>query len=73
MQRSSALIYTSNVKCFIRHKVQLPGVTVAIVIEGISNADLSTINSPGTTISSVGDGDSVDLICLQEVQSPPWF
>ena len=51
----------------------LPGIIVAIVIERISNADLGTIDSFVATISSVGDGDSVDFIRLQEVQSPPWF
>lgn len=48
----------------IRQTVLLPGISVAIVIEGISNADLSTIDPVVTTIFSVGDGDGVDFISL---------
>ena len=53
--------------------VLLPGVSIAIIIEVISNAYLSTIDPFLTTIFSVGDGHSVDFIGLQEVQSPPWI
>ena len=51
----------------------LPGISVAIVTEGISDADLSSIDPIGATILSVGDGDSVNFIRLQKVQSPPWI
>ena len=55
----------------IRRLVLLPGISIAIVTEGISNADLSSIDPLVAAISSVGDGDSVDFIRLQKVQSPP--
>lgn len=51
----------------------LPGIIIAIVLKGISNADLSTMDPFLATISSDGDGDSVDLIGPQEVQLPPWI
>ena len=57
----------------IRWTVLLPWISIAIVTEGISNADLSTIDPLVATIPSVGDGDSVDFIRLQKVQSPPWI
>ena len=51
--------------------VLLPRIIIAIVLKGISNADLSTMDPLLATVSSVGYGDSVDLIGPQEVQSPP--
>ena len=61
------LMFKSNIRT-----VLLPGISIAIVSEGISDADLSSIEPLEATISSVGDGDSFDFICFQEVQSPPW-
>lgn len=48
----------------LRWTVLLPGISIAIVTEGISNADLSTIDPVVATIFPVGDGDGVDFICL---------
>ena len=58
---------------FIKQEVLLPGISIAIVCERISNADLSTIDPIVATVSSVGDGDGVDFMRLLKVQSPPWF
>lgn len=51
----------------------LPGIIVAIVTEGTADADLSVIDPFMAAISSVGDGDGVDVVRLQQVKSPPWF
>ena len=43
----------------------------AVVLQGVSNADLSSVDLVETAVPSVGDGDKGDLVCVQKVHSPP--
>ena len=51
--------------------MNIPLVAVSIVVQRISNADLSSIESAGATVLSVGDCDIVDFVDRSEVNSPP--
>ena len=53
--------------------MNIPLVAVPIVAQGISNADLSSIDSIRATVLSVGDFYIVDFVDCSEVHSPPGF
>lgn len=50
----------------------LPWISIAIFLNRIANADLSTINAFVIPICTDGDFHGIDFIWCQKVQSPPW-
>lgn len=57
--------------CWQRRDDGTPWIPVAVVLERVPDVDLSAVDPPVATISSVGDGDGADGERLLEVQPPP--
>lgn len=47
-------------------------IEIAVILQRISNANLSTIDPGVMPIFTDSDCNSVDFMSLQKVQSPPW-
>ena len=61
---------TLNTDIYSNHP---PGIWIALIIQGVSNTDLSSVEPLRATVFSVGDADIVDFVRVAEVQSPPRF
>ena len=49
----------------------VPWVAVAVVFQGVPNADLSSVDPLSTAVLSVGDGNGHHPVHHHEVNSPP--
>lgn len=51
--------------------VTSPGIVVAVIFQRVSDADLHSGHALWTAVCSVGDGHSVNVVIIQQVQPPP--
>ena len=49
----------------------IPRISISIVVQGVSNADLSSIEPFTAAVSSVGDLDRMHFVSFPQVHSPP--